>query len=116
MAIVRSAAVTMGVRVSFQIRVVLDIFISLGFPGGSVVKTLPAYAGTTADAGSIPGSGRSHGGGKGNLLQYPAKRIPWTEEPGGLQSMGSQRAEQLSTLFNCIATRASEGRVSSPVH
>ena len=41
----------------------------------------------------------------------PAKRIPWTEEPGGLQSMGSQRAEQLRTWFNCIATRASEGRL-----
>ena len=24
-------------------------------------------------------------------LQYPCLRIPWTEEPGGLQSMGSQR-------------------------
>ena len=31
----------------------------------------------------------------------PAWRIPWTEEPGGLQSMGSQRdrTEQLTVLF-----------------
>ena len=41
-----------------------------GFPGGSVVKNLPANAGDTRDAGLIPGSGRSPGGGNGNLLQY----------------------------------------------
>ena len=39
----------------------------LGFPSGSVVKNLPAYA---ADTGSIPGLGRSPGGGNGNPLQY----------------------------------------------
>ena len=41
-----------------------------GFPGGSVVKNLPANAGDTRVAGSIPGSGRSPGVGNGNLLQY----------------------------------------------
>ena len=40
--------------------------------------------------GLIPGSGRSPGGENDNLLQYPAWEIPWTEEPGGLQSMESQ--------------------------
>ena len=54
-----------------------------GFPGGSGVKNLPANAG---DVGSIPGSGRSPGGGNGNPLQYSC-----LEEPGGLQSMRSQR-------------------------
>ena len=39
----------------------------LGFPGGSVVNNLPASA---EDTGSIPGSGRSPGEGKGNPLQY----------------------------------------------
>ena len=29
--------------------------------------------------------------GNGNPLQYPCLEIPWTKEPGGLQSMGSQR-------------------------
>ena len=54
------------------------------------------------DPGSIPGLGRSPGEGNGNLLQYSffffflnsstlAWRIPWTEEPGGLQSVGSQK-------------------------
>ena len=42
-----------------------------GFPVAQWVKNLPANAGDTGDAGSIPGSGRSPGGGKGNLLQYP---------------------------------------------
>ena len=41
-----------------------------GFPGGSVVKNLPVDAGDSGDAGSIPGSGRSPGGGSGNPLQY----------------------------------------------
>ena len=36
-----------------------------------VVKNPPANAGDTGDAGSISGSGRSPGGGKGNPLQYP---------------------------------------------
>ena len=39
-------------------------------PGGSVVKNLPANAGGVGDPGSIPGLGRSPGGGNGNLLQY----------------------------------------------
>ena len=38
-------------------------------PSGSVVKNLPANAGDTGDAGSIPGSGRSPGGESGNPLQ-----------------------------------------------
>ena len=43
------------------------------------------------DWGSIPGLGKSPGGRNGNPLQYSCLEIPWTEEPGGLQSMGSQR-------------------------
>ena len=43
---------------------------SMDFPGGSVVKNLPANAGTAGDVGSIPESERSPGGGNGNPLQY----------------------------------------------
>ena len=47
------------------------------------------------DPGSIPGSGRSSGEGNGKPLQYSCLEnhweIPWTEEPGRLQSMGLQR-------------------------
>ena len=42
------------------------------------------------DTGLIPGLGRSPRRGNGNLHPYSWK-IPWTEEPGGLQSMGLQR-------------------------
>ena len=45
----------------------------MGFPGGSVLKNLPAKAG---DAGSIPGSGRSPGEGNGNPLQDSCPEIP----------------------------------------
>ena len=62
--------------------------ITWGFPGGAVLKNLPAKAG---DAGSVPGLGRFLGVGDGNLLQFHAWKIPRTEEPGGLQSRGSRK-------------------------
>ena len=40
------------------------------------------------------GQGRSSGEGNGNILQYSCLKNPTTEEPGGLQSMGSQRVRQ----------------------
>ena len=43
---------------------------SMGFPGGSVEQNLPANAGDSGDACSIPGSRRSPGVGNGNLCQY----------------------------------------------
>ena len=66
----------------------------LGFLGSSDGK---ASASNVGDLGSIPGLGRSLS------WEDPLKElatdssilaweIPWTEEPGGLQSMGSQRA------------------------
>ena len=42
----------------------------MDFPGGSVVKNLPADAGDPRDKGSVLGLGRSSGVGNGNLLQY----------------------------------------------
>ena len=50
------------------------------------VKNPSASAGDTGHMSSIPGLGRSSGEGNGR-----AWRIPWAEEPGRLQSMGSQR-------------------------
>ena len=44
--------------------------VKIELPGGSVVKNPPGSAGDARDAGSIPGSRRSPGGGNGNLLQY----------------------------------------------
>ena len=60
-------------------------WIRSGFPDGSEVKNPPANA---RDASSIPGSGRSPGGGKSNPLQYSClEKVPWTEEPGRLHTV-----------------------------
>ena len=42
----------------------------MGFPGGTVVKNLPANAGDISKVGSVPGSARFPGGRNGNPLQY----------------------------------------------
>ena len=60
----------------------------MGFPGDPVVKNPPANAG---DTGSIPGSGRSLEEEMATHSSILAWEIPWTEEPGGLQSLESQR-------------------------
>ena len=64
---------------------------TLGFPGGSEVKNLPANAGDARDANSVPGSGRSFGEEMATRSSILPWEIPWTEELGRLQSMGSQR-------------------------
>ena len=52
-----------------------------------MVKNPPVSAGDVRDVGSIPGLGRVPGGWHGNPLQYSCLKNPWTEEPGGLQSL-----------------------------
>ena len=64
-----------------------------------MVKNLPTNAGDIRDMSSIPRLGRSPGEGYGNPLQYSCCRIPWTEEPKGLQSMGSETAR---SNFPCM--------------
>ena len=55
-------------------------------PGGARSKEtrLPMQV-DRKDTGSIPGLGRSPGGGHGNPLQY--WRVPWTEQPGRLHTV-----------------------------
>jgi len=48
----------------------LEGYIYYCFPGGAVVKNLPASAGDARDAGLIPRLGRFPGVGNGNSLQY----------------------------------------------
>ena len=60
----------------------------MGSPGGWGSKESAFNA---KDPGSIPWSGRSPRGGNGNPLQYSCLKNPMIEEPGGLQSMESQR-------------------------
>ena len=68
-----------------------DIHANKAFPGDSVVKNSCANAG---DMGSIPESGKFHGGGHGNTLQYSCLENAMEEEPGGPQSMGSLTVRQ----------------------
>ena len=71
---------------------------NLCFEGASlvalVVKNPLANAGDVRDTGSIPGLGRSLEEGMATHSSILAWWISWTEEPGGLQSTGSQRVGQ----------------------
>ena len=67
---------------------IFTFFLGGCFPGGSEVK---ASACNVGDLGSIPGSGRSQEKEMATHSSVLAWRIPWREELGGLQSMGSQR-------------------------
>ena len=69
--------------------------INWGFYHSSVGKESACCAG---DPGSIPGSRRSPGEGNGNPQQYSCLGNPMTEEPGGLQSMGSQESDMTEQL------------------
>ena len=94
---------TQGPKGNLEIFILLAHLISLsitsesikagrtGFPGVRVVNHLPAQIGGAGDAGSIPGSGRSPGGGHGSHSSILAWETPWTEEPDGLPSVGSHR-------------------------
>ena len=66
-----------------------------GFAGGSDDKE---SACNTGDMGLMPGLGRSPREGNGNHSSILSWRIPWTEEPGRLQSVGSQRVDTTDWL------------------
>ena len=65
-------------------RYLLFIYLYLGFPGGSVVKNLPANAEDTGSLGQEDPLGKE----MATHSSILAWRIPRTEEPGVLQSMG----------------------------
>ena len=66
-----------------------------------IVNNPRANAGVR-DAGSIPGSGRSPGGGHGNPLQYSYLENPMDREPGRLQPIGSQRIGHSWSVLACM--------------
>ena len=74
-----------------------------GLPRWWSGKDLPANSQDARDVGSMPGSGRSREG-NATCCSILAWEIPWTEEPGGLQSMGSQRVGQDGCLVQKIVT------------
>ena len=67
--------------------------------------------GTACDAGDarymslIPGSGRAPGGGTATHSNILAWRIPWTEDPGGLQSIGHKESDR-----NEVTEHGTDGR------
>ena len=66
-----------------------------------MVKNPAASAGHVGNMASIPGSVRSPGGRNGNPLQYSClKKIPWTEEPGVLQSWGCKESDTTEHTHN----------------
>ena len=68
-----------------------------------MVKNLSTNAGDIRDIGSICGSVRSPEEGNATLSSILAWEIPWTEEPGGLQSMGLKKdGHDLATEHACI--------------
>ena len=75
-----------------------------GFPGGLAVKNLSANTGDARDTGSMPGSGRSLEKETATHSSILALEMPWTEEPGGLQSMGSQRVGHNSAHMHTLQT------------
>ena len=68
--------------------------LSLGIVWFSLGAQTVESAHNVEDPVLIPESRRSLREGNGNPLQYSCWKIPWMEEPGGLQSMGWQRVGQ----------------------
>ena len=66
-----------------------------------LVKNPPVNAGDLRDMGSIPGSGRSPGGGHGTPLEYSCLENRMTEEPRGLQSMAYRVTESDTSDVTC---------------
>ena len=76
-----------------------------------MVKKPPASAGDKRNAGLIPGSEDPLKGEMATRSSILAWRIPWTEETGGLQSMGGKESDtteetahtqySLSTYYDC---------------
>ena len=62
-----------------------------GFPGGTVLKNLPAIAEDARDTDLIPGLGRSPGVGNGNPLQYSCLENSMDKEAWWATVQGSQR-------------------------
>ena len=69
----------------------------MDFPGGSVVKNLPA---NTGDLGSIPGSGRSCGVGNDNPLQYSFLEKPRDEGAWWVAIYGTLAAAAAAAALN----------------
>ena len=75
---------------NFKLLVESIILRAGGFPGGSVVKNLPAQQGTWVRSLGGEDPLEKEMATHSNILAW---KVPWTEEPGGLQSMGFQESD-----------------------
>ena len=78
------------------------LYLKVDFPGALVVKNRPANAGDIRDVGSIPGLGRSPGGGPGNPLRYSCLEKPM--DRGAWQAIESQSRTRLKRLSTHACT------------
>ena len=76
-----------------------------GFPGGAVVRNLPANAGARGDVRSIPGLGRSLGVGNGNPLQYSCLENPMIR--GAWQAIVHEVAKSWTRLSDFLYCKCS---------
>ena len=77
-----------------------------------VVKNLPAKAGDTRDAGSVPGWGRSPGEGNGNPLQYSYLENPMGR--GALRATVHGGRKEVDTTVACMHTHICIYSFSNP--
>ena len=86
---------TVDIKASHQLPVKeihCDACIFGQLPSGSVVKKPSANAGDAGDVDLIPGSERSTEKKMATHSSILACKIPWTDEPGGLQSTGQKES------------------------
>ena len=78
-----------SIRSHVEQRITYSIY-RRGFRGGSAVKNPPAMQGMRVQSLGLEDPLEKEIETQSSTLAW---KIPWTEEPGGLQSMGSQRVE-----------------------
>ena len=88
---------------SLVFKIYHQVILIMGFPGGSMVKNLPANTGDTGDSVLIPGSGRSPGEGNGNpphysCLENSMDRRAWKATVHGVAKSWTQLSMQI--LYN----------------
>ena len=84
---------------------------------GAIGKEAVCYAGDTGDVGSIPGSGRSPGGGNNNPLWYSCLGNSMDREPGRLQSVGLQKVGHCACVHRIYIVSATLSvHLPAPMH
>ena len=72
------------------LKIKLHMCVNIGFPGGAVVKNPPAMQETWVQSLGLENLLEEEMATHSSILAW---RIPWTEEPGGLQSMGVTKSQ-----------------------